>query len=127
MSLLLRQYIIKCLITTIIIVIFACLIFVILFPKHYVPIFPYLLAFMFVSSIAVHAYQLRLIRKDIASFARSNMLITFIKLFVYSIIAIIYIAQFREKAIVFVICLMSFYVVYSILEIVEITRILRSK
>ena len=51
------------------------------------------------------------------------MLITFIKLILYSVFAVIYIANDRENAFVFVVTLFLLYLAFSFVEVVETSRI----
>lgn len=103
------------------------LIFFLFLPQFYLPVLPYLLLFFFIVSVLIHWLQLKLAKKSIASFARSNMLLTFFKLVLYSITAIIYIALDSANAIPFVVCLMLLYFIYTFFEVVEITRISKPK
>lgn len=97
------------------------------FPEYYLPIMPFLLLFFYVVTILIHAYQLSLRKKDIGKFARSNMLITFFKLIVYSVVAIIYIAIDKENAIAFVVCLMLLYLIFTFIEVSESSKISKSE
>ena len=66
-------------------------------------------------------------QKDLAKFTRSNMLLTFLKLIIYSVFAVVYIAVDRNHALVFVICLMILYVVFTFLEVSDLTRISKNQ
>ncbi len=96
-------------------------------PEYYLPVFPFLLGFFFLVTFAIHSYQLKIAKKDIGRFARSNMLITFFKLMLYSIIAVVYIALYKENAIQFVVVLMVLYLIFSVFETSELTKISKSK
>lgn len=109
------------------IVLLGWLVFSLFIPQYYLPVFPYLLIFFLLVAILVHAYQLKLAKKDVGKFARSNMLITFFKLMLYSVFAIVYIANDKEHAFAFVIALFILYVVFSFVEVTEITRISKRK
>ncbi len=122
-----KNFILKLTAATIGIASFAALVFLIFLREYYIPVLPFLLLFFFVVTLLVHAYQLKLAKKDIGKFARSNMLITFFKLIVYSIFAVVYIAIDSSNAIVFVICLALIYLVFSFLEVSELSRISRKK
>lgn len=108
-------------------VLLGWLVFSLFIPQYYLPVFPYLLIFFLLVAILVHAYQLKLAKKDVGKFARSNMLITFFKLMLYSVFAIVYIANDKEHAFAFVIALFILYVVFSFVEVTEITRISKRK
>jgi len=118
-----KTFIIKLTAITIGIVLIGWLVFSLFLPEYYLSVFPLLLLFVYLITIAIHAYQLKLAKKDMGKFTRSTMLITFFKLIVYSIFAVIYIALNTENAIPFVICLMIVYLVFTFVEVAEITRI----
>ena len=119
----LKGFIAKLIGLTAVIALIGWFVFFLFLPEFYLPVLPYLLLFFFTVTVLIHWVQLRLAKKSIASFARSNMLITFFKLVLYSIVAIIYIALDSANAISFVICLMLLYLIYTFFEVVEITRI----
>lgn len=118
-----KGFIAKLVAITIVIALVGIIVFSLFLPEFYLPVMPFLLLFFFVVTIIIHLYQLRLAKKNFASFARSNMLITFIKLVLYSTVSIIYLAFDSANAIPFVICLMLLYLIYTFLEVAEITRI----
>jgi hypothetical protein len=55
------------------------------------------------------------------------MLITFFKLILYSVVAVVYMAIDSENAIVFVVSLMLLYLIFTFVEVAEITRAQNSK
>jgi hypothetical protein len=121
----LKNFIYKLAGITIGIAVIGGLVFSLFLAEYYLTVLPFLLLFFFMVTILIHAYQLHLEKKDIGKFARSNMLITFFKLILYSVITVVYIAFDAENAIVFVVCLMFLYLVFTFVEVAEITR--RSK
>ncbi|RIJ49690.1 hypothetical protein D1614_02815 [Maribellus luteus] len=120
-----KSFITKLTALTLAIALIGWLVFSLFLPEYYLPVFPFLLGFFFVVTLAIHAYQLKIAKKDIGKFARSNMLITFFKLMTYSVLAVIYIALDRENAIQFVVGLMFLYLVYSFFEVKEVSKINR--
>lgn len=122
-----KQFIAKILGVSAVMVILAWLVFSLFIPQYYLPVLPYMLIFFLIVTISVHAWQLKMAKKDIAKFTRSNMLITFLKLVIYSVFAVIYIALDKENALVFVICLMLVYLVFSFLEVSDLTRISKNR
>lgn len=122
-----KSFLIKLTVITLGLALIGGLVFSLFLPEYYLPVLPFLLLFFFVVTISIHAYQLSLAKKDIGKFARSNMLITFFKLVIYSVVAIVYIAVDKENAIPFVICLMLFYLVFTFLEVSESSKLVRSK
>lgn len=123
----LKRFIVKTIGISVLIALIGWLVFSLFLPQYYLPILPYTLLFFLVVTILVHVYQLELAKKDLAKFTRNNMLITFFKLIIYSLFTIIYIALDSENALVFVICVMLLYIIYSFVEVAELTRISNKK
>ena len=103
-----KAFIVKLTGITFAIAVIGWLVFSLAFPEYYLPVLPFLLLFFYLATMGIHAYQLKMAQKDIGKFTRSNMLITFFKLVLYSVVAVVYIALDKENAIPFVICLMLF-------------------
>jgi hypothetical protein len=122
-----KKFIAKILGISAILVLVGWLVFSLFLPEYYLTVLPFTLLFFVTVTILVHAWQLKMAKKDVAKFTRSNMLLTFFKLVIYSVFAIIFIAVDRENALVFVICLMIIYIVFSILEVSELSRISRKQ
>ncbi len=121
-----KRFIAKAVILSAAIALIGWMAFSLFIPKYYLPVFPYTLAFFLTVTVAVHAYRLKLARADMAKFTRNNMLLTFFKLIVYSIFAVAYIANDPENALAFVIALFLLYMVFSFLEVYEISYISRN-
>jgi len=122
-----KSFIAKLTAITLAIALVGWLVFSLFLPEYYLTIFPFLLAFFFIVTFTIHSYQLKIAKKDIGKFARSNMLMTFFKLMTYSILAVIYIALDREHAIQFVVVLMILYLIFSFFEVKELSKINRAK
>lgn len=118
-----KQFFINISLITILLAFIGWLVFSQFVPQYYLPVFPFLLLFFAVSSALIYAYQFQLAKKSVAKFTRSTMLITFFKLFLYSAVAVIYIAFDTENAKVFVIVLMLLYVVFTAFEVTSTLRI----
>ena len=118
-----KQFIINITIISTALVLIGWLIFSKFIPQYYLPVFPFLLLFFVLSSLMIHAYQIQLAKKDLSKFTRSNMLITFFKLFLYSAFAIIYIAVDTSNAKVFVICFVLLYLIFTVFEVTSLVSI----
>lgn len=114
-----KKFLIKLLVITLSIAVIGGVVFTVFLPQYYLPILPFLLLFFFVVTLGVHAYQLQLAKKDMGKFTRTTMLVTFFKLVLYSILAVVYLALNRENALTFVICLMFLYTVFTYMEVSE--------
>ena len=122
-----KQFLIKILVISAAIVLIGWIVFKLFIPEYYLSILPFTLVFFLIVTILVHAWQVKMASKGVAKFTRSNMLLTFVKLILYSVFAIFYIALNRENALIFVISLMIIYLVYTILEVSELSRISRKQ
>jgi hypothetical protein len=118
-----KKYILNLLVVLLVIALISWLVFTKFIPQYYLPIFPFIVLFYAVVSASIYAYQLQLASKDTGKFTRSIMVVTFLKLILYSTVAIIYIAIDRENAKIFVACFMSLYVVFTVLEVFSLLRI----
>ena len=118
-----KKFIVKILGISAILAIIGWILFSFFIPEYYLAVLPFTLLFFLIVTILVHAWQLKMAKKGAAKFTRSNMLLTFVKLIIYSAFAIFYIAFDRENALVFVICLMIIYLIYTILEVSELSRV----
>jgi hypothetical protein len=102
------------------------IVFSLFLPQYYLPVLPFLLLFFVVVTLLIHVWQLNLAKKDMAKFTRNNMLITFVKLVLYSVVAVSYIAFDSENAVVFVVCVMLIYLIFTFIEVVEMAGISRN-
>ena len=118
-----KKFIINIAVISIVLSLTGWLIFSQFIPQYYLPVFPFLLVFFVLTAIAIHAYQLQLAKKDMAKFTRSNMIITFLKLFLYSAVASVYIAIDQQNAKVFVVCFILLYVVFTVFEVLSVLKI----
>ncbi|HKI88245.1 MAG TPA: hypothetical protein VKA38_04400 [Draconibacterium sp.] len=119
----LKQFIAKTVGISAAIALVGWIVFSLFVPQYYLPVLPFALAFFLLFTILIHAYQLKMAKKDLGKFTRSSMLVTFLKLTIYSIFGVVYIASDSENAITFIICLMLLYIIFSFIEVVELTRV----
>ncbi|NOY95203.1 MAG: hypothetical protein GXO81_02285 [Chlorobi bacterium] len=122
-----KKFLLKLIAATIILALLGWVVFFFIFKDLYMGIYPVALIFFFIFTLLVHAYQLRLARGNLAKFTRSNMLVTFVKLVVYSLFTVIYLAANKENAVVFVIVVMALYLVFTSLEVSDLVKIARTQ
>lgn len=118
-----KQFIVKLTGLTLATAAIGALIFVFLLPEHYLPFFPFLLAFFYVFTLVSHRILYKMAGKTPGLFIQSSMVLTVIRLVLYSIIAMIYIVVDRENAIPFAIGLAALYLIFTTFEVVEICKI----
>ena len=117
-----KKFIIKVTIISVVLALSGWFVFSQFIPQYYLPVLPFLLLFFIVVSIAVHAFHLQQAKKDMAKFARNNMLITFFKLIFYLIIVITYFAADAKNAIIFVVCFMLLYLIFTVIEVTSLLK-----
>ncbi len=120
-----RRFLFRLIALTCLLFLTSMIIFRFILKDYYLPVFPYMMLLFFIVTAITHIYQIVLIKKNIAKFARSNMLSTTFKLLIYSGFSIIYLAINSEKAIPFIIFLFLLYLIYTIFEVIELTTLNR--
>ena len=119
----LKQFVIKSLGASFILITLGWLVFNFFVPGKYLSILPWMLAFFFLVTLATYSLQLRISRRDITRFTNTSMLVSFLRLVLYSAFAFIYLAIDSENAAVFIVCLVIFYLVFTFLEVTDLARI----
>lgn len=117
-----KEFLLKITGTTLILVIIGGILFHYFFDRYYLQVFPYLLLFFYLFTILTHAVQIAPARNSFSKFARMHMVITLLRLFVFSAIIILYLIFFTEKVASFVVVVAILYIVYTFLETKELTR-----
>ncbi len=105
--------------------ILGAIIFYFYLPHKYLPILPWMLIFFMLASISGHGYQRWMAKKDMGKFVRSSMLMSVLRLVIYSAFAIIYLASNNENAAVFVVSLVVVYITFTFIEISDLGRVTR--
>jgi len=122
-----KNYLIKLLVLTTVLAIAGALLFTIVFPQFYLPVFPWVLLFFALSSAGIHAYQIHMAKSDMGKFTRGNMIVTFAKLVIYSAFAIIYFAVDTENAKIFVAGFLFLYLVFAVFEVISLAGLTKQK
>jgi len=121
----LKQFILVILAATAFLVLTGWIVFTFIVPDKYLTILPWMLGFFGLITILTHGYQLKLAKKDMARFTRYSMLISVVRLALYSVFTIVWLAVNNENAEVFVVSIIVVYMVYTITEITSLSKILR--
>jgi len=118
-----KHFIIKLTGITLAVAAISAFVFLYYLPEYYLPIFPFLLVFFYVFTAFVHRYLLKVSKNSPRQFIQSTMVLTVVRLILYSIIAIIYILVDKENAIPFAIGLMILYLIFTFFEVCEVCKI----
>ncbi len=118
-----KNFIVKLTLLTLAIALLGGLAFTLFIPEHYLHVFPALLLLFFIVTMLVHIYLRKFLNKKPGKFMSRSMLVTFLKLMLYSAIGIIYIMVDTQHAVSFVIGLMLLYLIYTFFAIKELSKI----
>ena len=119
------RFSVKVLITSVALVIAGGIVFYFFLPEKYLPVLPWLVLFFMAVSITSHSYLLKQANKDSGKFIRASMVMSLLRLVLYSAFAIIYLALNNENAAVFVVCLAVVYIAFTFLEISNLSYMTR--
>jgi len=112
---------------TIVLVIFlvGTIVFGFIIPDHYLGIYPLFLLFFTLLSIIFYYILLKIASKRTAFFVNGFILGTASKLFLYFTFFAIYVYLNRDKAIPFTLVYLSFYVIFTIYEVISFLNFLK--
>lgn len=117
------KFLIKTVVAAIILTVLGWLTFTFFFPGKYLPVLPWMLGFFTLVTLITFYSQLKVAKKDFGRFSRNSMLVSFLRLVLYSVFAFLYLAKNAENAAVFVVCLAITYLVFTFIEVAELSQI----
>ncbi|MFW6245875.1 MAG: hypothetical protein ACOC13_00355 [Tangfeifania sp.] len=121
------RFIIKILVAALLLVAAGWIVFTFYYPEKYLPVLPWMLAFFTVATILIHSWQLYLAKKKFALFVRSSMIVSLLRLVLYSGFAIVFLITHSENIAVFVVCIAVVYLIYTFLEVFDLQKITQQK
>jgi hypothetical protein len=122
-----KQFLIKSTILTLILFIIGAICYSTIFKSYYLAVLPAVVLFYYLATNLVHAYLLNLAEKSGSRFTSQYTAISFLKMFIYLIIAIIYIVVDQGNAKPFIIVFLILYVIYTIFEVLEFLKVVKQK
>lgn len=93
----------------------------------HIPLFPVLVIFFWAVTNIIHSFLLKATEKNVRRFNPVFLGLNMLKMFIYLILASVYLWFFREYAVHFAIGLFFLYASFSVLEIREISKIVKQK
>ena len=120
-----KNFILKSTLLTIIVFVLGAIAYSTVFEQFFLIVLPVLLIFFFVVTNLVHAYLLRIAGNSSARFTSQYMAISFMKMFFYLAVAIIYAIINKDEAKIFLINFLLLYVVYTTFEVIEFSKVVR--
>ena len=85
------------------------------------------MAFFYVVTNLVHGYLLRIAGKSSVRFSSQYMAISFLKMFFYLAVAVLFVILDRVNAKIFVANFLLLYILYTSFEVYEFSKVVRQK
>jgi O-antigen/teichoic acid export membrane protein len=118
----LKKFLIRLLGFNLIFLLLGAILFGTVLKDHYNPVFPIILVFFLIFSLLTHFLHVRYGEKSFQSFARTHMIVTLLRLFVYSAVIILYLIFSGDRVAGFVIFVAVLYILYAIMEATSLSR-----
>ena len=122
-----KSFFIKSSIVTIIVFILGAIFYSTLFKPFYITILPAVVVLFYVITNLIHAYLLKISVSSGSRFTSYYMAVSFIKMFFYLAVAIVYAIINKENAKIFLLNFLLLYVVYTTFEVIEFSKVVRQK
>lgn len=126
MNSLLKIFIRKILIFSLVLTIIAAIFYLTVLKPYYLHILPVVQIFFIVVNIGVHAWFTKIYINKQAKVINAVMIATIAKIFIYVIIITGYLLLYKENALQFIIPFILLYILYTSLEIISIYNTLKS-
>lgn len=127
MNIRMKSFLKKSSFLTIIVLALGAILYSSVFKQYFLLILPAILVFFYVVTNLVHAYLLKMADKSGSRFTSHYMATSFTKMFFYLAVAIVYVIINKEDAKIFLINFLLLYAVYTALEVVEFSKVVRQK
>jgi hypothetical protein len=122
-----KQFLIKSTLLTLILFIIGAVAYTTILKSYYLSVLPAVVVFYYLVTNIVHAYLLKIAEKSGARFTSQYTAISFLKMFIYLVLAIIYIFLDRGNAKPFIVAFLILYVVYTVFEVLEFLKVVKQK
>ena len=122
-----KSFLLKSTVLTIIVFIVGIILYSTVFKSYFLTVLPFTLLLFYLATNLVYAYLLRIAGKSGSGFVSKYMAVSFMKMFFYLAVAIVYVIFNRENAKVFFVNILLLYVVYSSFEVIEFLKVVRQQ
>jgi membrane protease YdiL (CAAX protease family) len=117
---LLRRFLIKLTIVTLVMVFLSIIVFLTFLRPYYFVFYPVLFVFILGVTLLTYAFLNKRARQDFGKFIRATMVVTVLRLLVYITVTVLYAVIIKEKLVEFVIALGIFYLIFTSLEVYDL-------
>ncbi|KOH44140.1 hypothetical protein NC99_31330 [Sunxiuqinia dokdonensis] len=125
MNALMKRFILRSVLLTLSLAFTAWILYNQIIPQHHFKLWPFILIFFFATTNLVHFYLLRIAGSNMPKFTSSYMVLSTGKMLFYLLVAIVFFMAERELAKLFLVNYLIAYVCFTILEVAEISRVVK--
>lgn len=122
-----KRFILQSTVLTIIVFILGTIVYSTFLEQYYLSILPFTVLFFYLVTNLVHSYLLKIAVKSGSRFTSQYMAISFLKMFFYLAVAIVYALLNREYAKLFLGNFLLLYAIYTAFEVLQISKFVRQK
>jgi hypothetical protein len=122
-----KQFLMKSTILTVIVFLLGSILFSTVLNSFYITVLPFAVLFFYLITNLVHAYLLNIASKSGARFTSQYTAVSFLKMFFYLAVAILYVIIDRENAKPFMAGFLVLYVIYTVFEVSEFLKVIKQK
>lgn len=120
-----KAFTIKSVLLTIFLFLIGGVLYTTLLRPFYLPVLPVLPVFFLGLTNLVHSYFLKSAQKAGAKFSARYMAASFIKMFFYLTVAVVYVIFNREHAGVFLVNYLILYIIFTVFETAELRKVVK--
>jgi len=122
-----KRFILQSTVLTIIVFILGTIVYSTFLQQYYMSILPFTVLFFYLVTNLVHSYLLKIAVKSGSRFTSQYMAVSFLKMFFYLAVAIVYALLNREYAKLFLGNFLLLYAIYTAFEVLQISKFVRQK
>lgn len=122
-----KRFILQSTILTIIVFVLGTVVYSTFLQQYYLSILPFTVLFFYLVTNLVHTYLLKIAVKSGSRFTSQYMAVSFLKMFFYLAVAIVYALLNREYAKIFLGNFLVLYAIYTAFEVLQISKFVRQK
>lgn len=122
-----KRFFIQSSILTIVVLVLGAIVYSTLLKSFYNVILPIAVIFFYIATNLVHAFLLKIAEKSGTKFTSQYMAVSFLKMFAYLALAVIYALLNREYAKIFLVNFLVMYAIYTTFEVMQFSRFVRQK
>lgn len=122
-----KAFFIKSSILTLILFLLGTILYTTILKPYYFTLLPLTVLFFFAVTNLVHAYLLKIAVKSGSKFTSQYMAISFIKMFFYLAVAIVFVIFNKEIARPFLLNFLLLYIIYTFVEVFEFSKLVRQR